>query len=295
MVFAACLCSAQEEPSTTLKIDVRLVNVFVTVTDQRGAPIGSLNKENFHLMEDGKEQKISVFDKESALPLSIILEVDTSLSTKKDLPLELASARHFAHTILRPIDALSVFQFSEIVDEVVPFTADVKTIDRGIDRIHNGAATALYDAICLGSQALDRRRGRKVMVVITDGGDTVSKYDYRDAVRSAQEAEAIVYSIIVVPVEASAGRDTGGEHALIQLSEDTGGKYYYASSLPQLDSAFRQISEELRMQYLLAYYPSQRLSDTEFRRIQVSIHGVPDVADFRVRHRTGYYSSRPSE
>ncbi len=295
LVFAACLGSAQEEPSTTLKIDVRLVNVFVTVTDQRGAPVGSLNKENFHLMEDGKEQKISVFDKESALPLSIILEVDTSLSTKKDLPLELASARHFAHTILRPIDALSVFQFSEIVDEVVPFTADVKTIDRGIDRIHNGAATALYDAICLGSQALDRRRGRKVMVVITDGGDTVSKYDYRDAVRSAQEAEAIVYSIIVVPVEASAGRDTGGEHALIQLSEDTGGKYYYASSLPQLDSAFRQISDELRTQYLLAYYPSQRLSDTEFRRIQVTVHGVPEVADFRVRHRTGYYSSRPSE
>jgi Ca-activated chloride channel homolog len=295
LVFGACLCSAQEEPSTTLKIDVRLVNVFVTVTDQHGAPVGSLNKENFHLIEDGKEQKISVFDRESALPLSIIMAVDTSLSTKKDLPLELASARHFAHTILRPIDALSVYTFSEIVDEVVSFTADVKTIDRGIDRIHNGAATALYDAICLGSQALDRRRGRKVMVVITDGGDTVSKYDYRDAVRSAQEAEAIVYSIIVVPVEASAGRDTGGEHALIQLSEDTGGKYYYASSLPQLDSAFRQISDELRTQYLLAYYPSQRLSDTEFRRIQVTLNGVPDVTDFHIRHRAGYYSSRPAQ
>jgi len=297
MLTLTLLCSvcAQEKPETTFKVDVRLVNVFVTVTDQRGAPVGGLNKENFHLMEDGKEQKISVFDRESALPLSIILAVDTSLSTKKDLPLELASARHFAHTILRPIDALSVYQFSEIVDEVVPFTADIKTIDRGIDRIHTGAATALYDALCLGSQALDRRRGRKVMVVITDGGDTVSKYDYRDAVRSAQEAEAIVYSIIVVPVEASAGRDTGGEHALIQLSEDTGGKYYYASSLPQLDSAFRQISEELRTQYLLAYYPSERLSDSEFRRIEVTVHGASDIADFHVRHRMGYYSSRPRE
>ncbi len=146
LLFAACLCSAQEEPSTTLKIDVRLVNVFVTVTDQHGAPVSKLTKDNFRLAEDGKEQKISVFDKESALPLSIILAVDTSLSTKKDLPLELASARHFARTILRPIDALSLFEFSEIVDEVVPFTADIKAIDRGIDRIHNGAATALYDA-----------------------------------------------------------------------------------------------------------------------------------------------------
>jgi Ca-activated chloride channel family protein len=286
---------AQEEPSGTLKIGVNLVNVFVTVTDANGAPVAKLSKDNFQLSEDGREQKIAVFDKESALPLSIVLEVDTSLSTKKDLPLELASARHFAHAILRPVDALSVFQFSEVVDEVVGFTPDLKTIDRGIERIRVGSATALYDALYLGSRALDRRKGRKVMVVITDGGDTVSKVDYRDAVRSAQEAEAIVYSIIIVPVEASAGRDTGGEHALIQISEDTGGKYYYASSLPQLDSAFRQISEELRTQYLLAYYPSQRFSDSEFRKIDVKVTGEPDASNFRVRHRTGYYSSKPSE
>jgi Ca-activated chloride channel family protein len=291
-VFSACVSLAQEEPAATVKIDVRLVNVFVTVTDPHGAPVAKLTKDNFHLSEDGKEQKIAVFDKESALPLSIIVAVDTSLSTKKDLPLELASARHFAHTILRPVDAISLYQFSEIVDEVVPFTADVKTIDHGIDRIRVGSATALYDALYLGSRALDRRRGRKVIVVITDGGDTVSKVDYRDAVRAAQEAEAIVYSIIVVPVEASAGRDTGGEHALIQLSEDTGGKYYYASSLPQLDSAFRQISDELRTQYLLAYYPSQRTSEHEFRRIDIHLEGVPDGGGYRVRNRTGYYSAK---
>jgi Ca-activated chloride channel family protein len=294
-VSAAGACAAQEEPSTTLKVDVRLVNVFVTVTDPHGAPISKLTKDNFHLAEDGRDQKIAVFDKESALPLSIVLAVDTSLSTKKDLPLELASARHFAHAILRPVDALSVYEFSEIVDEVVPFTPDLKTIDRGIDRIRVGSATAMYDALYLGAKALDRRKGRKVMVVITDGGDTVSKVDYRDAVRAAQQAEAIVYSIIVVPVEASAGRDTGGEHALIQLSEDTGGKYYYASSLPQLDSAFHQISDELRTQYLLAYYPSERLSESQFRRIEVKVNGTPDSADFQVRHRTGYYSSRPNE
>ena len=294
LVVAAC-CAAQEEPTTTLKIDVKLVNVFVTVTDSHGAPVGNLSKDNFHLREDGQEQKIAIFDKESALPLSIVMAVDTSLSTKKDLPLEVASARHFAHAILRPVDALSLYQFSEIVDEITPFTADIKTIDRGIDRIHVGSATALYDALFLGSRALERRKGRKVLVVITDGGDTVSKVDYRDALRAAQEAEAIVYSIIVVPVEASAGRDTGGEHALIQLSEDTGGKYYYASSLPQLDNAFRQISDELRTQYLLAYYPSQRYSDSEFRRIHVAVAGVPDGSDFQIRHRTGYYSSKPSE
>lgn len=286
-----------QDADTTFKVDVKLVNVFVTVTDEHGAPIASLQKDNFGLQEDGKEQKIAVFDKESALPLSIVLAIDTSLSTRKDLPLELTSARRFAHAILRPIDALSLYEFSEIVNEVAPFTADFKIIDRAIDRIRTGSATALYDALFLGAHALEPRQGRKVMVVITDGGDTMSKVDYKEAVRAALEAEAILYSIIVVPIEASAGRDTGGEHALIQLSSDTGGKYFYATSVPQLDDAFRQISDELRTQYLLAYYPSQRLSDSDFRRIQVTVNGLPASSSLassslKVRHRTGYYTSK---
>ncbi|MFZ0807947.1 MAG: VWA domain-containing protein, partial [Candidatus Sulfotelmatobacter sp.] len=142
----------------------------------------------------------------------------------------------------------------------------------------------------LASRSLDRRKGRKVIVLITDGGDTASKVDYQEAVRAAEEAEALVYSIIVVPIESSAGRETGGEHALIQLSEDTGGKWYYATSTAQLDDAFRKISDELRTQYLLAYYPTQRSSFSEFRRIQVKIAGVADAASDRVRHRAGYYT-----
>jgi Ca-activated chloride channel homolog len=120
----------------------------------------------------------------------------------------------------------------------------------------------------------------------------VSKVDYKEALRAAEEAEALVYSIIVVPIEASAGRETGGEHALIQLSEDTGGKYYYATSISELDEAFRKINDELRTQYLLAYYPSQRTSNSEFRRIQVSVTGVEDSTTYHVRHRAGYYTAR---
>jgi Ca-activated chloride channel family protein len=280
----------RSQPSTTLKVDVKLVNVFVTVTDEHGAPKGGLTKDNFLLQEDGFEQKIAVFDKESAVPLSIALAVDTSLSTRHDLPLEQASAKRFARTIIRPVDGLSVYGFNEVVQQATPFTPDLKRIDEGIDHIHVGAATALYDAIYVVSRALDKRQGRKVIVLITDGGDTISKVDYKEAVRAAEEAEAIVYSIIVVPIESSAGRETGGEHALIQLSEDTGGKYYYATSMSQLDDAFRKISDELRTQYLLAYYPAQRTSFSDFRKIQVSINGVPDAAAYRVRHRAGYYT-----
>ena len=281
----------QSEPTTTIRVDVNLINVFVTVTDEHGAPIGGLTKENFVLKEDGREQKISVFDKESALPISIALAIDTSLSTRHDLPLEQASAKRFAHAILRPVDAMSVYSFSEVVREATSgYTADLRRIDQGIDHVRLGASTAVYDAVYVAARALDKRKGRKVLVLITDGEDVDSKVEYKEALRAAQEAEALIYSIIIVPIEASAGREIGGEHALIQLSDDTGGKYYYATSTTQLDDAFRKISDELRTQYLLAYYPSQRTSFSEFRRIEVKVAGVPDAAAYRVRHRAGYYS-----
>jgi len=285
-----------EKPDTTIKVDVKLINVFVTVTDQHGAPIGGLTKDNFVLKEDGLAQTIKVFDKESALPLSIALAIDTSLSTRHDLPLEQSSAKRFAHEIMRPVDGLAVYAFSEFVHEsAMGYSSDLKRIDESIDHLRVGAATALYDAIYLASRALDHRKGRKVIVLITDGGDTISTVDYKEAVRAAVEAEAIVYSIIVVPIENSAGRETGGEHALIQLSEDTGGKYYYATSTTQLDEAFHKISDELRTQYLLAYYPSQNTSFSDFRRIEVNVSGVPDAMSYKVRHRTGYYTVKSSD
>jgi Ca-activated chloride channel family protein len=278
----------------TIQVNVKLVNVFATVTDKGGTPVASLKEEDFKVLEDGIPQKIAVFHRESELPLSIVIAIDTSLSTKGDQKLELEAARRFTRAILRPIDGVSLFEFSEIVDQLTPFTSDIRVIDKGIARVRTGAATALYDVLYLGSEALEKRRGRKVMVVITDGGDTMSKVSYQEAVREAQEAEVILYSIIIVPIEASAGRDIGGEHALIQLSRDTGGKYFYAAGLQQLDSAFHQISEELRTQYLIAYYPVQHLSSSEFRKIEVKIEpsspDSPNSGELQVRHRTGYYS-----
>lgn len=274
-----------------ISVDVKLVNVFATVTDSGGAPARTLGKENFAIFEDGVPQNISVFSRESQLPLSIVMAIDASLSTKKDLKLELTSARRFAHEILRPQDSISLYQFSEVVEELVPFTADLKRIDAGIDRVHVRSATAMYDAIYLGADALYKRKDRKIMVIITDGGDTMSSTSYQEALRAAQQAEATVYSIIVVPIEASAGRELGGEHALIQLSHDTGGKYFYGDTLPRLDEAFRQISDELRTQYLLAYYPVRRIADSDFRKIRLDLKG-PGAEGLKARHRTGYFTSK---
>ncbi len=279
----------QEDEKPTFKVDVKLVNVFTTVVDQNGAPVGGLKKEDFTLTEDGIEQRIALFQRESQLPLSVVLALDTSLSTRQNLKLEKESARRFVRSLLRPVDALELYQFSEFVDRVVPFTSDLKRIDRAIERLHPGSATALYDAIYLGAESLVERDGRKVMVLISDGGDTLSRTGYAAALRAAQQAEAIVYSIIVVPISAQAGRNTGGEHALIQLSKDTGGKHFYADSIEALDKAYAQVSDELRTQYLISYYPKARLSDSEFRRIQVTVKWDRPVV---ARHRAGYYTSK---
>ncbi|HKD91926.1 MAG TPA: VWA domain-containing protein [Terriglobales bacterium] len=303
VVLVALACSAQTQQAhqndvPTFRTDVRLVNVYATVLDRNGSPVADLTKNDFQVLEDGVPQTISVFDRESELPLNIVVAIDTSLSTRKDLPLELTSARHFAHDILRPQDRFAVYRFDENVSEVVPFTSDLKTIDRGLDHMRGGAATSLFDAVYLAGDALAGRRGRKALVIITDGGDTTSQMSYQDALRSVVQSEALVYSVIVVPIEASAGRDIGGEHALIQFSRDTGGKYFYAGKPGQLDDAFHQIDRELRTQYVLAYYPKPRNDGAAFRRIDVRVKQPADSPApggdggpaFTVRHRSGYYT-----
>lgn len=294
IAFFTLPISAQENSASTFKVDVKLVNVYVTVTDQQGAPIGNLSKNDFSLTEDGIPQKISIFTKESQMPLSIVLAVDTSSSTRKDIRLELEAARRFLHSIIRPQDAISLYAFATDVSEMVSFTSKLHEIDSAINQVQVGGATSLYDAIYLGSKALMKRDGRKILVLITDGGDTASSISYKEALRAAQQSEALVYSLIDVPVEASAGRNTGGEHALIQISNDTGGKYYYASSVFQLDKAFDQISDELRTQYLLAYYPVARRAESDFRQIDVMVHPheFESSDQLVVRARRGYYTSK---
>jgi Ca-activated chloride channel family protein len=296
LLASALFAQDSKDQTTTFKVDVKLVNVFATVTDKNGAPITDLKKEDFVLKEDGSAESIAVFAQESELPLSIVLAIDASGSVKKDLPGEMEAARRFVDSMLRPIDKVAVFKFAEVVSEMSGFTSRMKIIEGALKRIRVGSGTALFDAIYLGSERLMDRTGRKVIVVISDGGDTMSRVSYKEAVRAAQQSEAIVYSVIIVPVAASAGRNTGGENALIQLSKDTGGKHYYADSALSLDEAFQQISKELRTQYLIGYYPTRRVADSDFRRIQVAIAPKSEQDEpeerFRVRHRTGYYTSK---
>ncbi len=263
-------------------------NVFVNVTDTNGAPVPRLAKEDFTLSEDGHPEKIAVFERQSSVPLSIVLAIDTSGSVRKDLSIEQRAARNFVHALLRPVDQMSLVDFSSDVREVVPFTNKPSRLDMGLDNLRTGPATALYDAVYLSAQSLSPHSGRKVLVIISDGGNTVDGVDYAKALEQAVRSEVMVYSIIDVPIEADAGRDTGGEHAMMTLSQETGGKFYYANAT-QLDRAFQQVSDDLRTQYLLGYYPSRRAPGSDFRKISVHVKAQPPDQPYTVRHRPGYY------
>ena len=275
----------------SIRVDVRLINVFVNVTDESGSPVGGLTKDSFSLAEDGRPQKISFFGRESEMPLTIAMAIDTSGSVRKDLPIELQAAHAFVHRLIRPIDLFSLFDFSSDVREVVSFTNRASRIDDGLDRLRFGPATALYDAVYLTSQTLAPHPGRKVLLIISDGGNTVDGVDYAKALEEAVRSEVMVYSIIDVPIAADAGRDTGGEHALITLSQETGGKHYYAEA-STLGKALEEVSEDLRTQYSLGYYPAHHTSHgSDFHSIAVTVKAKDPGATYTVRHRTGYYST----
>ncbi len=159
--------------------------------------------------------------------------------------MEADAGKRFAHAILRTQDQMSLLQFATTVRELTPFTNKAAQIDRGLAQLRGDFATALYDAIYLGAERLGRKDGRKVLVLATDGGDTASSTTYAQALEQALRNEVMIYSIIDVPIEASAGRELGGEHALITLAEQTGGKSFYVSD-GGLDKAFAKVSDDLR-------------------------------------------------
>jgi Ca-activated chloride channel family protein len=292
-LLSAPTLPAQQDSGTTFHIESKLVNLFVNVTDNNGSLIGGLTKDDFKVFEDGRPQQIAVFERESEMPLDLILAVDTSASTFKDRTREREASKTFVHALMRQQDQMGIIEFATNVTLLVPFTNKVSQLDHGLNSLTRGDATALYDAIYLASDSLAPKKGRKVLVIVSDGGDTAKNTTYADALEHALRGEVMIYSVIDVPIEASAGRDIGGEHALITLAEQTGGKSFYVES-GDLDKAFAKVSDDLRTQYLLGYYPHNQVPGASFHRINVTVPRAA-VDAFNVRYKTGYYSDPPEQ
>src|SRR5271169_144845 len=259
----------------TIRVQTNLVNVLTSVQDADGHPILDLPKESFQILEEGVPQEITRFEAETSQPLDLALMLDTSLSTTKELKFETETAAHFIHQVVRPTDRLAVFEFSDEVTQLSTFSNDVNYLQSAARHMTNGAGTVLYDSLVLGSHALDRltRDRRRVIVLVTDAGETTSSSKFEEARRAAITSGALLYSIVVRPVPNESGRNTAGEHALITITDSTGGALFYLDTFDQLEGLFDRINRELRTQYLLSYYPTPQPPPNVYRHIELRVKG----------------------
>jgi Ca-activated chloride channel homolog len=273
----------------TFSVKVSLVRLLISVRDQYGGLVTNLNKQDFRVLDSGVPQDIAVFERNTSLPLSVAVLIDTSGSTQIELHYEVDSVMKFIPALLdagNPDDTFALFSFNYRTNLEADFSRNPRRAERALHALHGEGGTSLYDAIYLASDELSSREGRHVIVVVTDGGDTTSYKKYDDALFAAQRADVAMYPVVVVPIEGDAGRNTGGEHALATLATSTGGRIFNPDGFEQLDQAFTDILKELRTQYLLGFYPrGVRDQPRLFHPLKVQVRD----SSLRITARTGYY------
>jgi Ca-activated chloride channel homolog len=291
LVFAVCFCPPgwPQDPTTTFKVNVRLVRLLATVKDANGQLIGSLTKSDFTVYDNGVQQDIAVFAPQTEQPLSVAVLVDSSASTGIEQHYELDSVRKFFKALLfqgNPQDTAALYSFNWEVTLLGGYTRRFARLDISLKQLHSEGGTSMYDAIYFASRHLEMRDGRHVMVIVTDGGDTTSVKTYHQALQTAQMADVVMYPVLVMPITNDAGRNIGGENALTTLSQGTGGRVFKPSAAAELDRAFADILRELRTQYLIGYYPRDvPPTQDRFHTLKVDVRG----RNLRVITRSGYY------
>jgi len=293
--------ATQPDQEAVIKVDVDLVNVLASVRGKNGALIGNLEKPDFRIFEDGKEQEIKYFTRETDLPLTIGLLVDVSGSQQRLIETERRAADQFFQQVLRKKDLAFLISFGYEAELLQDATNSSKLLREGLGQLrlnvpvgglHPGpvptsgsqAGTILYDAVFLAAEdRLKGEAGRKAVVVITDGVDTGSKKSRDQAIEAAQKADAIIYSIYYADTMMFGG---GGDGTLKRMSNDTGGRVFYVDRKNTLEDAFHEIQEEMRSQYALAYSPTNAKKDGTFRKVEIRMANK----DNKVQTRKGYYA-----
>jgi Ca-activated chloride channel homolog len=279
---------AQQQP--VFRTEVKLVRLLTTVKDEKGALVRGLTKEDFLISDNGAPQEIAVFERQTEQPLSVAIMLDISGSTAKDLKYEVDSLHRFAKALFgsgNPKDVAGLFTFNHDVSRASAFTRRLDVLEKAMRGLKAEAGTSLYDAVLLGAEQLGGRgEGRRVMIIVTDGGDTTSSTTFHAALERAHRNDVVIYSILVVPIENDAGRNIGGEHALEQYASSTGGRVFQPTVGAALDKSFDSILLDLRTQYLLGYYPKNvPLTRNRFHTVKVETK----TPGLRVQSRSGYY------
>lgn len=296
-----------QEAETVLKIDVSIVNVLFSVRDKKGALVPALQKEDFTVFEDGKEQTVKHFTRESDLPLTLGLLVDVSGSQRNLIGVEKQAAQEFFSKVLRPKDMAFLISFGAEAELLQDSTNSLKLLRAGLDQLRENSGvggfhpgpvptisktrgTILYDAVYLAAdEKLKNEVGRKAIVLITDGVDMGSRQTLREAIDAAHRADAIIYSIQYLDNSAYGygSFGYGGDGDLKKMSEETGGRMFRVDRKHTLDDIFREIQEEMRTQYSISYTPTSE-SKNAFRKIEIKTA----KKDLKVQARKGYFASQ---
>jgi VWFA-related protein len=308
LMLLAVVLLAQDAP--TIKVDVDVVNILFTVRDSHNGLVGNLEKNDFTLFEDNKQQDIKYFNRETDLPLTIGLLVDVSASQGNLIDIEKNAASQFFGHVLRKQDLAFLISFGSDAELLQDYTSSPSLLRHGLDglqvnsdvgglqpgpvpTINHPKGTILYDAVYLAAHdQLKGQVGRKVLVLITDGEDQGSSYKIQDAIEAAQRADAIIYGFYYVDRAFYYGNGIsfGGtsDSALKRMAEETGGRVFHIDRRHTLMDAFQELQDEMRSQYAIGYSPTNDAKDGTFRRIDIR----PSDKHWKVQARKGYYASR---
>jgi VWFA-related protein len=285
--------AAQQPPSRisdqTYRVSVDLVNIFCSVWDKNTSSfVTNLTRENFTVYEDNQKQEIKNFNRETNLPLTIALLVDTSQSVAPKLKFEQDAATAFFQSVLRDRDRAMLVEFDSGVSLIQDFTSDPNKMAKQIRSLRAAGGTALYDAIYLScDEKLIRETGRKAVVILSDGEDQSSKMTFDQALEMALKAEATIFSISVNRGGFFGVGDTkNGDRVLKQLADETGGRPFFPFKVEELDDAFRQINQELRSQYNIGYLSSNTKRDGTYRKVEIKL----GEKGLKLSYRKGYYA-----
>ena len=307
LAAALCLGLAPAQPINqddvqTLKVNVNLVNLYFSVRDKNGF-VTSLHKDDCSIFEDKVLQKTKNFTQEKNLPLTIGILLDTSGSQIHVLPLEQQSGAEFLKDVLTPKDEAFLISFDINVNLLADYTNSPREIKRSIDsaEINTGAGTGsvtgngsargtlLYDAVYLAAHdKLRQEAGRKILVLLTDGGDQGSQETLKSSIEAAQKANAIIYVILIADrgFYGGFGMTYSGDRDMERLATETGGRVInVGNNGKKLEEAFDQIQDELRTQYLASFTPTNAKIDGTFRNLNVTCG-----KDEKVQARKGYYA-----
>jgi Ca-activated chloride channel family protein len=284
----------QDDKPVKLRAD--LVTVITSVTDSAGNQVEDLTQKDFDLYEDGALQDIAGFYREGQIPLRMIFLFDTSGSIRHRFDFEQRAAAQFFRNVMREGDQAALMSVSSDAKIELQFTSDIEQLVRALAQLKPQGATALYDAMIGAARYLRPSDGRHVMVVLSDGTDTVSTATLAQALTEAQRSDAIIYGVHSTGVAPSASvQDLAGEFVLKAMCEDTGGRAFFPpiyddpkKEARDLEEIYKRLAAEVRAQFVLTYYSKGEAPAGAFKAIRVDVKRP----GLQVRARRGYYTAK---